>query len=71
MMELGWLITEFGRQSWTVAGKLSTADAMTKGADIQSTQYVFVALFAILTVASLFALSYTTRHWRKTEKSSW
>lgn len=71
MMELGWLITEFGRQSWTVAGKLSTADAMTKGADIQSTQYVFVALFAILTAASLFALSYTTRHWRKTEKSSW
>ena len=24
MMELGWLITEFGRQTWTVVGKLTT-----------------------------------------------
>lgn len=71
MMELGWLITEFGRQTWTVVGKLTTAQAMTAGANIRGTQYVFIALFAVMTVATLFALTYTTRHWRDTEKQSW
>ncbi len=71
MMELGWLITEFGRQTWTVTGKLTTAQAMTVGANIKSTQYLFIALFVIMTFATLFALIYTTRHWRNTEKQSW
>lgn len=71
MMELGWLITEFGRQTWTVVGKLTTAQAMTVGANIKSTQYLFIALFAVMTIATLYALTYTTRHWRDTEKQSW
>lgn len=71
MMELGWLITEFGRQQWTVTGMLTTVQAFTSGADIKHTQYVFMALFALLTVASILALIYTVKYWRKTEKHSW
>lgn len=71
MMEFGWLITEFGRQTWTVAGKLTTAQAMTLGANIRGSQYLFIALFALLTIATVFALTSATNHWRKTEKQSW
>ena len=71
MMELGWLITEFGRQTWTVVGELSTERALTLGANIRGSQYLFIMLFATVTLATIFALTYTTRHWRRTEKQSW
>jgi cytochrome d ubiquinol oxidase subunit I len=71
MIELGWLITEFGRQTWTVAGRLSTEQAFTLGADIHRTQYLFIGLFAILTVASAYALVASTSRWRKAEKHPW
>ncbi|MFZ1258272.1 MAG: cytochrome ubiquinol oxidase subunit I [Candidatus Saccharimonas sp.] len=71
MVELGWMITELGRQPWAVVGKQLTADAFTKDANIMQTGIIFPILFVILTIASLYALSYTSRHWRATEKLSW
>lgn len=71
LVELGWFITEFGRQTWTVVGKQSTEMAFTPGADIKGSLIIFVILFAILTLSTLFALAYTTKHWRATEKWSW
>jgi cytochrome d ubiquinol oxidase subunit I len=71
LVEIGWLVTEFGRQTWTVAGKLTTAQALTIGADIKNSLIVFIILFVILTISTLFALVYTTKHWRATEKLSW
>lgn len=71
LVELGWFITEFGRQTWTVVGKLTTAQALTIGADIKGSLIVFVVLFVVLTISTLFALAYTTKHWRATEKWSW
>ena len=71
MIELGWLITEFGRQTWTVVGKLSTEQAFTVGADIQRAQYIFIALFALLTITSAYALISSTSRWKKAEKHSW
>jgi cytochrome d ubiquinol oxidase subunit I len=71
LVELGWLITEFGRQTWTVAGKLTTAQALTIGADIKGSLILFIVLFVVLTLSTLFALAYTTKHWRATEKWSW
>lgn len=71
MMELGWFITELGRQTWTVAGKQTTAAAFTHGATIGNSLFIFILLFAVLSCATAFALAYTTRHWRATEKTSW
>jgi len=71
LVELGWFITEFGRQTWTVVGKQTTAAALTHGADIKGSLIIFIILFIVLTLSTLFALAYTTRHWRATEKLSW
>lgn len=71
LVEIGWFITELGRQTWTVVGRQTTAAAMTPGADIKGSLFVFIVLFAVLTIATLFALAYTTRRWRATEKWSW
>jgi len=71
LVELGWFITEFGRQTWTVVGKQTTASALTQGADIKGSLIIFLVMFAVLALATIFALAYTTRHWRATEKLSW
>lgn len=71
MVELGWLITEFGRQTWAVVGKQATASALTPGANLHQMLWLFLALFAVLSISTFFALYYTTRHWRQTEKFSW
>lgn len=71
LVELGWFITEFGRQTWTVVGTLTTAQAVTKGADIKGSLIMFVILFVVLTLSTLFALKYTTKQWRAAEKWSW
>ncbi|MEO5949707.1 MAG: cytochrome ubiquinol oxidase subunit I [Candidatus Saccharimonas sp.] len=71
LVELGWFITEFGRQTWTVVGRQTTADALIHGADIKGSLIIFIMLFIILSLSTLFALAYTTRHWRATEKLSW
>lgn len=71
LVELGWLITEFGRQTWTVVGRQTTADALTNGADIKGSLIIFIVLLVVLSFSTLFALAYTTRHWRATEKLSW
>jgi cytochrome d ubiquinol oxidase subunit I len=71
MVELGWMLTELGRQPWAINGKLLTADAFTKGVNMMQTGIIFPTLFVILFIATTFALTYTTRQWRKTEKLSW
>lgn len=71
LVELGWLITEFGRQPYTIANLQSTASAYTPGANIANSLPIFLVLFGILTASTVFALAYTTRHWRNTEKTAW
>lgn len=71
MVELGWYITELGRQSWAIVGKQLTADAFTAGANIHNSIIVFVILFGVLSLSTVFALSYATKHWRNMEKQSW
>ena len=71
MIELGWMITEIGRQPYAVYGKLLTRDAFTKNSDLLATGYIFPVLFVVLTIATLFALNETTKQWRRVEKTSW
>jgi cytochrome d ubiquinol oxidase subunit I len=50
-LEAGWVVTEVGRQPWTVYGLMRTADAVTPVADVSSSLLLFAALYLGLGVA--------------------
>lgn len=71
MVELGWMITELGRQPYAIAGKLLTADAFTKNVSALQLGYIFPIMFILLLAAMFFALYMVTKRWRKQENSEW
>lgn len=56
VVELGWMITEIGRQPWAVRGYVKTADAVTKTHDITAFSYIFPLAYVLLFAATLLAL---------------
>ncbi|GAA3707402.1 cytochrome ubiquinol oxidase subunit I [Nonomuraea antimicrobica] len=61
----GWLLSEIGRQPWTVAGELLTASSVSPGvtlAEVATSLTVFTLLYGVLAVAEAVLLS---RHVRK------
>ncbi len=71
LVELGWMITELGRQPWAVAGKLLVSDAFTKNVDVVKIGYIFPCLFVVLLAATIFALKMVTKKWHKVEDVKW
>lgn len=55
IVELGWMLTEIGRQPWAVRGYVTTEQAVTKTHNITTFGYIFplayVALFAVTILA--------------------
>lgn len=49
-MEAGWVVTEVGRQPWTIYGVLRTADAATPVKDLWLPFAIFAAVYAVLGV---------------------
>jgi cytochrome d ubiquinol oxidase subunit I len=65
IVELGWMLTEIGRQPWAVRGFVTTAEAVTKSHDVTSFGYLFP-----LTYAFLFGLTFIAlRKLIKTERA--
>ncbi|MFI6732883.1 cytochrome ubiquinol oxidase subunit I [Nonomuraea sp. NPDC050451] len=61
----GWLLSEIGRQPWTVAGELLTASSVSPGvslAEVATSLTIFTLLYGALAVAEVVLL---TRHVRK------
>ncbi|MFC5829195.1 cytochrome ubiquinol oxidase subunit I [Nonomuraea insulae] len=61
----GWLLSEIGRQPWTVAGELLTASSVSPGvtlAEVATSLTIFTLLYGVLAVAETVLL---TRHVRK------
>lgn len=56
IVELGWMMTEIGRQPWAVRGYVTTAEALTKTHDITSFGYVFPLSYVVLFVVSILAV---------------
>lgn len=56
VVELGWMVAEFGRQPFVVNGYLRTAAAFTGAAGIGSWGYVFPLLFVLLFIVTVVAL---------------
>ncbi len=71
MVELGWMMTELGRQPYAIYGTMLTSEAFTKDAKLIGTGIIFPILFVVLFIAVIFALNATTKAWRKKEELSW
>jgi len=56
MVELGWMITEIGRQPWAVRGYVTTEQAITQSHTVASLAYVFPLGFLLLISITLVAV---------------
>ncbi|HKB38885.1 MAG TPA: cytochrome ubiquinol oxidase subunit I [Gemmataceae bacterium] len=66
-LEAGWVVTELGRQPWTVYGLMRTADAVTPVADVPGSLLLFTALYLGLGVV-LVVLLLRLAHGRKVKE---
>lgn len=56
IMELGWMLTEIGRQPWAVTGYIKTEDAVTKTNDVSSFGYIFPLAYVLLFIVTILAI---------------
>ena len=62
-MEAGWVVTEVGRQPWTVYHVLRTSQAVTTAAGVTGTLVATLAIYGVLTVATFAILWAMKRRW--------
>src|ERR1700680_3061339 len=55
-IELGWMVTELGRQPWVIYGYLRTADAVTTAPWLNISFLVFSCIYVVLAIALIFFL---------------
>jgi cytochrome d ubiquinol oxidase subunit I len=60
-LESGWVVTEVGRQPWIVYGILRTADAVNPAPGLVYGFVLVAAVYAVLTVATVYVLRRMTR----------
>lgn len=56
LVELGWMLTEIGRQPWAVRNFVTTAQAITKTHDITAFGYFFPISYIVLFIATAVAI---------------
>lgn len=56
VLELGWMMTELGRQPYAVYGYVLTKDAMTDNAGVYQLGWIFPAAFLLLLLATIVSL---------------
>lgn len=61
VVELGWMITEIGRQPWAVRGYVTTAQALTTSHTVGSYAYIFPLSFVVLFYFTFLALRRVVR----------
>jgi cytochrome d ubiquinol oxidase subunit I len=47
-LEAGWMVTELGRQPWTIYGLMRTSEAVTPVADVASSLFIFTVVYLSL-----------------------
>ncbi|MEA3019697.1 MAG: cytochrome bd ubiquinol oxidase subunit, partial [Actinomycetota bacterium] len=55
-LECGWVVTEVGRQPWIVYGVMRVRDAVTTAPNIRVGYFVLLAVYSLMTVATVFVL---------------
>jgi len=56
VIQLGWMLTEIGRQPWAVRGYVTTEEAVTKTHDITSFGYLFPLAYVVLFIVTAIAV---------------
>jgi cytochrome d ubiquinol oxidase subunit I len=62
-LECGWVVTEVGRQPWTVVGYLLTRDAVNRAGNLWLFFGATVAIYAAVGVATVYVLRLLRRRW--------
>ena len=62
-LEAGWIVTEVGRQPWTVVGLLLTRDAVTRSGDVWWFFAGTLVIYAALGMATVVVLGRLRRSW--------
>jgi cytochrome d ubiquinol oxidase subunit I len=65
-MEFGWIVTEVGRQPWTVYGVLLTRDAVTPASGVVITLAMTIVIYLVLTAVCIVVPWEMGRRWRTT-----
>ena len=63
----GWVVTEVGRQPWTVVGLLLTRDAVTRAGNIWLFFAGTLLLYAVVGMATIWVLGLLRRRWARGE----
>lgn len=63
-LEAGWIVTEVGRQPWTVVGLLLTRNAVTTSGNIWLFFGATVVIYAAVGGATVYVLRSMRRHWK-------
>jgi cytochrome d ubiquinol oxidase subunit I len=63
-LEAGWVVTEVGRQPWTVYGVLLTSKAATTATGVLGTLTATLIIYSLLTVATFAVLWVMRRRWQ-------
>jgi cytochrome bd ubiquinol oxidase subunit I len=64
-LEAGWVVTEVGRQPWTVVGLLLTRDAVTTSGNIWLSFSVILVMYAAIGTGTVVVLRWMHRRWRQ------
>jgi cytochrome d ubiquinol oxidase subunit I len=62
-LEAGWVVTEVGRQPWTVAGLLLTRDAVTTSGNVWVFFTGALVIYLAVGIAAILVLRSMRRHW--------
>jgi cytochrome d ubiquinol oxidase subunit I len=68
-LEAGWVVTEVGRQPWTVRGLLRTADAAPPQGNVWLFFAATVVLYAAIAFGTFFVLRLLRQRWRASDAS--
>ncbi|MFG1922332.1 cytochrome ubiquinol oxidase subunit I [Cryptosporangium sp. NPDC048952] len=68
-LEAGWVVTEVGRQPWTVVGHLLTRDAVTTEGNIWLLFGATVVLYAAVAIATFSVLGLLRKRWRAADEA--
>jgi cytochrome d ubiquinol oxidase subunit I len=69
-LESGWIVTEVGRQPWTVVGLLLTRDAVQTSGNLWPLFGGAVLIYAGVSVGAVYALRALRRRWARGEAAS-
>jgi cytochrome d ubiquinol oxidase subunit I len=69
-LEAGWVVTEVGRQPWTVVGYLLTRDAVNKTGNIWLFFGATVALYAVVGAATVYVLRLLRGRWGDADQAA-